>query len=186
MKRLMTEEWRLSPEQTARLALDGPFGDGVWGDFAPEEIPYGTPLDDLYEAFPDPGQFLQVAALAGYVDFIALEAALVALRAHYMFFRDGIADCEALGFLGDSIGQAEVWASGYRGVIVLLEGYVEELERWSALMHRRASIDASDEEIAAEYARSRMAERRAKRARVRARMAEADENSPLIDQPSPE
>src|SRR4051794_4928870 len=125
MKRLVNDDWRLSPELTARLALDGPFGDGVWPDLAPEEIEYGGRLDDLHETFLEPSAYLQAAALAGYVDSHALDTALVALRAHYMFWRDDIGDSEARAALGYSIGAAEAWATGYRQVIVLLEGYVD-------------------------------------------------------------
>jgi hypothetical protein len=91
---------------------------------------------------------------------------LAALKAHHFFVREEIGQMQGLGSLGDAIGWAEGDADGYRRIIVLLAGYVDELEQRSAAMHRTTPEDASEVERERYEQYAREAERRGSQARA--------------------
>jgi hypothetical protein len=165
-------KFQLSARDVAQLEAQ------ITDDLPIGEIPYGMPLDEIFAVCPEPARYLQVAALAGHVDPSLLEAVVVGLRAHYLAYREQIEWCEDVGATGDSIGQAEGWASGYREVIVLLEGYVEELERRAADTYLSPVSYAVTTETRQLWEQlSAEAERRARRAHVRSKLANADERA---------
>jgi hypothetical protein len=53
-----------SEEAAAQLRVEGPWGDGIWPDVNPDDIPYGTSAEDLFDKYWPLGDFLEAAALA--------------------------------------------------------------------------------------------------------------------------
>jgi hypothetical protein len=163
----------MSEDAVAQLRAEGPWADGEWADIDPDEVPYRMPWDEICRYWPL-GAFLQAAALAGQVDPV-LDGAHAVLKAHHLSVREEIEEAEARGDFSDAlfIAEGESWV--YRRMVIVLDRYIDEFEQRTAAMWR--GFDESDAWAALHEEMARGADLRAKRARVRKRMAETDQRT---------
>jgi hypothetical protein len=165
----------MSEEAVAQLAAEGPWGDGEWRDVDPESVTYGMTREALSEEFELLGDFLQAAALAGHVNPSVAEGLVAALRAHQLFVWSEVADRTDPGVLGGVVRWVGAEASRARRMVVMVEGFISDLEQWAAATYRDSDDAKSGESVEQRLTLADEADLRARRARVRARLAEADE-----------
>ena len=86
-------------------------------------------------------------------------------------------DSPEMDDLGGSLNTAEIQIHELLDLIVTVEGYIDELGQRTAALYRTRLPEQSEEVRGFAEALARDADRRAERARVRARMANADRTS---------
>lgn len=104
---------------------------------ADDEPTHGTPLAEALEGTG--WSWLEAAVLAGHAPHF--EGVLLAIRALHAMWTEEIADSYADGADGDALGWTQQ-ADQYREAIVILEGFVVEMELRAAALSAQPSICA--------------------------------------------
>jgi len=107
------------------------------------------------------------------------DGVLAVVEAHHLAVREEIEYCGLERGLGDALACAEDAAQWYRRIVGRLETYINEFEESAAAIYRTPERDES-EALSALFEKAALgADARAKRALVRRRLADADENAAL-------
>jgi hypothetical protein len=133
---------------------------------------YGTPLEEVIRERGHTPEWLEAAVLAGWLPF--LEGIELTVRAHQEFVRTRMLEEDAGDALGDAFTVA-AYADAYRSLAGLIEGFVVEIEHWTADLHRRKQRERGAD-VPPPWHRSGVAaaQKRARRAQARRQSAEED------------
>ena len=100
--------------------------------------PYGRDRSDIV-AEADRSEWLEAVVLAGYVPYF--EGIVLAVRATHLYWLDEAKRAQKAGVDGDALG----WLNCdlYRGLVILLEGFVHEMEEAQAQIFDVPAPDAT-------------------------------------------
>jgi hypothetical protein len=87
-------------------------------------------------------EWLEAGVLAGHVPYP--EGIELVLRAHRELVRTRMLETDLGAPLGDAFTVAP-YADAYRSLIALIEGFIAEIERWTAELHRREQLELGAE-----------------------------------------
>jgi hypothetical protein len=167
----MTNQFQLmpsmSPEDVEALIRNGPCGDGtLWASCDPNEITYGTPLQELAANGGCLNDLIEFAAPAGQIGYCDTGIRLLLRGAHLIACAEASAEIAA-GVTADALGSLD--ATPLFDVLVLVEEQVADLEERTAALLEQESLDEASE-LACHLSSERAAAalERAARARDRA------------------
>jgi hypothetical protein len=169
----------MSPEDVEELIRNGPCGDGtLWASCDPNEITYGTPLQELATNAVCLNDLIELAAPAGRIGYCDTGIRLLLRGAHLIACAEASADLEA-GATGDAFCLLD--PTPLFDVLVLIEGQVADLEDRTAALLQQESVDETSEvarHLSSE--RAAAANERAARARERSDALRAEKERSVL------
>lgn len=128
---IMRDHLPLTRIDAARLAAEGPLGDGTFGSIDPDEIPYGTTMHELISTSWNLNDLLEGAAVAGRLGFCDT-GILIAIRAAHLIAVAEATELVSRGVDGDALGALD--ATLFRQISALAERVAADLEERAAKM----------------------------------------------------